>query len=235
MQHGITRRKSMNITPLDIRKHEFKKKFRGYEPDEVTSFLDMVSMEYEQLLTRNMILQEKVQNYESQLKKYHDIEGTLQETLLSAERAREDTLKNAKKQAEIIVREAEVKAASTLEDTRQTIAELRNAIMFLKVQKESYISKLRALANAQLEMFSKISFDAEEKLDTADDIFIKASNSEQPEEDYQAALPPQDDNCMPDPKGVITMLELKQKQSAPGLTKNGEPLNNKNSPWNVFD
>jgi cell division initiation protein len=130
----------MNVTPLDIRKHEFKKAFRGYEADEVTSFLDMVSMEYEQLITRNIILQEKVQNYESQLKKYHDIEGTLQETLLSAERAREDTVKNAKKQAEVIVREAEVKAAQAFEDARQTISELRNAIMFLKVQKESYIT-----------------------------------------------------------------------------------------------
>jgi cell division initiation protein len=237
MQDRSTRRQSMNITPLDIRKHEFKKSFRGYEVDEVTGFLDMISMEYEQLLTRNMILQEKVQNYESQLKKYHDIEGTLQETLFSAERAREETLRNSKKQAEVIIREAEVRSASLLEDTRETISELRNAIMFLKVQKESYITKLKALANAQLEMFTRISFDAEEKMDTVDEIFIQAKNPAAlaPEPAGKPGAELSDHDGEPDPQDeIITLLELKQKQAPAKPAKNGE-AGSKNDPWNVFD
>ena len=109
----------MNLSPLDIRKHEFKKTFRGYDVDEVTAFLDMVSMEYETLVRENAILNEKVHEYTSQLKKYHDIESTLRETLLSAERAREETVNTAKKQAEVIVRESEVKAASIIEEGRK--------------------------------------------------------------------------------------------------------------------
>ena len=160
----------MNISPLDIRKHEFKKSLRGYDVDEVTAFLDMVSMEYENLVCDNALLNEKVKEYSSQLKKYHDIEGTLQETLLSAERAREETVELAKKQAEVIIREAEVKAASIIEEGRVVFSRLRNTIDGLKVQKEAYIIKIKALINAQLEIFDKFSFIEEEKIESFENV-----------------------------------------------------------------
>ena len=166
----------MNISPLDIRKHEFKKSLRGYDVDEVTAFLDMVSIEYENLVRDNALLNEKVKEYSSQLKKYHDIEGTLQETLLSAERAREETVELAKKQAEVIIREAEVKAASIIEDGRSVFSRLRNTIDGLKVQKEAYIIKIKALINAQLEIFDKFSFIEEEKIETFENVLGNEDN-----------------------------------------------------------
>ena len=174
----------MNISPLDIRKHEFKKSLRGYDVDEVTAFLDMVSIEYENLVRDNAVLNEKVKEYSSQLKKYHDIEGTLQEALLSAERAREETVEMAKKQAEVINREAEVKAASIIEDGRSVFSRLRNTIDGLKVQKEAYIIKIKALINAQLEIFDKFSFIEEEKIETFENVLGNEDNfQKEPEVD----------------------------------------------------
>ena len=155
----------MNISPLDIRKHEFKKSFRGVDAEEVSAFLDLVSVEYETIIRENALLNEKLKEYNSQLKKYHDIEGTLQETLLSAERAREETVNTAKKQADVIIREAEVKAASIIEEGRRVFSRLRNAIVELKVHKESYLAKLKAMTKAQLEMFETFSFDEEQAVD----------------------------------------------------------------------
>ncbi len=43
----------MNISPLDIRKHEFKKSLRGYDTDEVTAFLDLISIEFENIIREN--------------------------------------------------------------------------------------------------------------------------------------------------------------------------------------
>ena len=155
----------MNLSPLDIRKQEFKKSIRGYDVEEVTAFLDLVSMEYENHVRNNSILKEKVDEFTNQLKKYHDIESTLQETLLSAERAREETVKTTKKQAEIIVREAEVKAASVIEEGRREFSQLRRIVAEMKVQKEVYLVKIKALINAQLEIFEKYSFQEEEKIE----------------------------------------------------------------------
>ena len=160
----------MNLSPLDIRKHEFKKSLRGYDVDEVRAYLDMVSMEYENFVRENALLNEKVKDYNSQLKKYHDIEGTLQETLLSAERAREETVKTAKKQAEVIIREAEVKAASIIEEGRRVFSGLRNKIVDLKIQKDAYLIRIKSLINAQMEIFETFSFPEEETIEKVDEV-----------------------------------------------------------------
>jgi len=154
----------VNISPLDIRKHEFRKSLRGYDPDEVMAFLDMISLEFENLIRENFLMKEKVTNFDSQLKKYRDIESTLRETLLSAQRAREDTIKTSKKQAEVIIREAEVKAASIIEEGRNKLSRLRSAFAELKIQKDSYLVKIKALINAQLEILETLTFNEEKTL-----------------------------------------------------------------------
>lgn len=155
----------MNITPLDIRKHEFTKVFRGYDPEEVNAFLDMVSMEFETSVRETALLKEKLSNLENQVKKYRDIESTLQETLLSAQRTREDTIKIAKKQADVIIREAEVKAAAIVEEGRNALAALRSTFAELKMYKDTYVSKIKALSNIQLELVEKTDFIEESKFD----------------------------------------------------------------------
>ncbi len=168
----------MIISPLDIRKHEFKKSFRGYDVDEVTAFLDMFSMEYENLIRENALLNEKVKTSNVQLKKYHDIESTLQETLLSAERAREETVKISKKQAEMIIREAEVKAATLIEEGRKVFTRLQNKTNELMIQKDGYLSKIKALINTQLEAFENISFPEEENFNKIDVVFEEEIDSD---------------------------------------------------------
>ena len=168
----------MNISPLDIRKHEFKKSLRGYDVDEVTAFLDIVSLEYETLIRDNALLNEKVKTSNEQLKKYHDIESTLQETLLSAERAREETVKTAKKQAEMIIREAEVKAAARIEDGRKVFTRLQNKINELMIQKDTYLSKIKALIKSQLETFDNVSFPEEERFKDIGSVFEDEKTTE---------------------------------------------------------
>jgi len=168
----------VNISPLDIRKHEFKKSLRGFDVDEVTAFLDLVSMEYENFVRENALLNEKVKTSNEQLKKYHDIESTLQETLLSAERAREETVKTAKKQAEMIIREAEVKAATLIEEGRKVFTRLQNKTNELMIQKDAYLSRIKALIKTQLEAFETISFPEEEKFKTSDAVFEEDIDSD---------------------------------------------------------
>jgi len=161
----------VNLSPLDIRKHEFKKAFRGFDPDEVMAFLDIASMEYENLVLQNTMLSEKLAMTENHLKKYREIENTLQEALMSAERVREDTIKNAKNQADLIVREAEVKAASIVEEGRSSLAHLRNTFTELKIHKDTYLAKLKTIINTQLELFKQYSFSEEKAFEKAEPVF----------------------------------------------------------------
>ncbi|MDP2983030.1 MAG: DivIVA domain-containing protein [Candidatus Latescibacter sp.] len=161
----------MNLSPLDIRKHEFKKTFRGFDPDEVMAFLDIVSMEYENLVLQNTMLSEKLVMTENHLKKYREIENTLQEALMSAERVREDTIKNAKNQADLIVREAEIKAASIVEEGRSSLVRLRNTFTELKIHKDTYLAKLKTIVNTQQELFKQYSFSEEKAFEKAEPVF----------------------------------------------------------------
>ena len=89
----------MRITPLDIRKQEFKKSMRGFDPDEVFAFLNTVAEEYEAALSDNKGLREHIVNLKERLNEFKNMEKNLRNTLLTAEKLTADTKKNARNEA----------------------------------------------------------------------------------------------------------------------------------------
>ena len=85
------------LAPIEIENKEFKKVLRGYKEEEVDEFLDLVKEDYEQLYRENAELKEKVRLYQDQINKYENIEETLNATLITAQRAAEDTCNAANK------------------------------------------------------------------------------------------------------------------------------------------
>ena len=75
----------MKLTPLDIKKQEFKKVLRGYDPVEVDSFLDMMSNEFADLLRQCKDMSGQLVEFETQLRDYRQMEKTLQQTLMQAQ------------------------------------------------------------------------------------------------------------------------------------------------------
>ena len=55
----------MKLTPLDIKKQEFKKVLRGYDPVEVDSFLDMMSNEFADLLRQSKEMSGQLVEFET--------------------------------------------------------------------------------------------------------------------------------------------------------------------------
>ena len=111
----------MRITPLDIQQKQFPMKFRGFDIEEVYGFLEIIREEMEDLLRENASLKENLQRLENQIKEYRDMETTLRETLLTAQQLVEDYKTNARKEAELVVREAELKADSVLKKHRRKL------------------------------------------------------------------------------------------------------------------
>ena len=74
----------MKITPLDIRKQEFTKALRGFDPVEVQSFLDMVSEEFEGLVKENESLRSDAKKLKNQLGEYQEIEIVKIDTISAA-------------------------------------------------------------------------------------------------------------------------------------------------------
>ncbi len=142
----------MKLTPLDIRKQEFKKVMRGYDTVEVDTFLEMLVGEFESVLKEQKELRERIVELETQLKDYRQIEKTLQQTLLQAQEATGKTYETARREAEVILREAEGKAAGILEQANSDLIRLNSDLAQLQGRRESVIGRLRVLLNSELEV-----------------------------------------------------------------------------------
>lgn len=140
------------ITPLDIRKHSFKKSYKGYDTEEVDAFLEMLAKQYEEIVKENLTLNERVKGLEEQISEYKNLEKTLRDTLISAQTMTDKMKGNAMKEAELIVKDAEIKSEQIYADARKRSNDLRAEIADLEKQKESFIIKFKSMIKNHLQM-----------------------------------------------------------------------------------
>lgn len=147
----------MRISPLDIKKHEFKKSLRGYDSLEVNTFLEMLSSEFTSLVEENQDLKNKIAQLDSSLSEYKKLEQALQTTLLAMQQQTEDAKKNAEKEAQLILQDAHLKSRKILEESNQRLSDLRKEIVDLIHLKETYLVSFRAMLEAQKNLLDNFS------------------------------------------------------------------------------
>lgn len=140
----------MRITPLDVRKQEFRRSVRGFDCDEVRAFMTTLADEYEIVLVDNKQLREKLMSQEDKLGEYQTMERTLRDTLMTAEKLMQETRENANKEGELIIQEAKLKAKEVLQECRLRTEELRREIDGLRKEKEAYLGRFKSLAESQI-------------------------------------------------------------------------------------
>ncbi len=149
----------MKLTPLDVRKQEFKKVLRGFDPDEVEAFLSMVSDELESLIHERNRINDELIKLRTQLRDYQDVEQTMRATMLKAAGNAEEARLNSLREAELRINEAELQAEKITEGARDELQELRHEISLLRTQKESFSRRLRHLLESQIELIDVLGMD----------------------------------------------------------------------------
>ncbi len=152
----------MRITPLDVRKQEFRKGMRGLDPEEVYAFLATVADEYETVLTDNRQLRDRVLELDEKVTEYRNMEKTLRDTLLTAERVMNEARENARKEAELILRDARVQAQQASQTSAREAETLRAQLRELRSLRDRYLARLRSLAESQIGMLENFLQDFEE-------------------------------------------------------------------------
>lgn len=133
------------LTPLDIQKKEFRRRLRGYCEEEVDEFLDQILEDYEMLYRQNASLKDEVSRLKEETDRYRNLEETLRNTLVLAQKAADETRANAQKEAELICAEAKSKARVLEEEGRQRLAELTTRLQELQGKVEEYKAQTKAL------------------------------------------------------------------------------------------
>ena len=149
----------MRITPLDVRKQEFRKAMRGLDADEVYAFLSTVADEYEAVLNDNKALRERLLELDDKVQEYRSIERTLRDTLLTAERVTVEAKDNARREATLIVKEAQLEAQKALRDITADGARLRQEIQRLRSQRDANLARMKAVADSHVKFIESAARD----------------------------------------------------------------------------
>lgn len=142
----------MEFSPLEITQREFGRTFRGLDPEEVQTFLEQIAEEMTRLLQENTDRAAQIQRLEGQLRVYQEREDSLRNTLVTAQKMTEEIKSNAKREADLLVRETELKAERILEDGHRKLGQVQADIAEFKRQRDLFASKLRGLLKTHLEL-----------------------------------------------------------------------------------
>lgn len=151
----------MRLTPIDIRKQQFRKAMRGFDVDEVETFMTLIADEMEELIGTAQKNKAEIATLKERLGEYQQMEATMRETLVTVQKAAEEKRDAARKEAEIIIKEAEVQASNWMEDAHRTVREVKKELARLGGMRDSYVSRLKMLMQSQLDMLKMLEKDDE--------------------------------------------------------------------------
>lgn len=135
----------MKFTPLDIQRREFEKAFRGLEEGEVRAFLHELASEWEELQVENTRLREEILDLRERNRQYAEQDRIFRETLLQAQRTKEDVLESAHREKDLLIREAQFKADEIIREAQTHVVELEGGLRNLKLERMRYLEGLEHL------------------------------------------------------------------------------------------
>ena len=141
---------TFHLTPLDVRRMEFKAALRGYDKDEVERFRDQVSEEMDRLTRTNQDLEAKAKSAFEQLRAFRERDKALNDALISAQQLRAEIREQAEREQQLILREARAEAERLVEATKGEIRRLQDEVVALERSRRAYLSQMRQLVERQL-------------------------------------------------------------------------------------
>lgn len=145
----------MKLTPLDIRKHDFSTKLRGYDPDEVKGFMETISYQWEEVLDELRRAEDRVREIENKISHYEKVEMALQEALETARSGAKRSQENADERAQLIVDEAELRAEQIVQDAEQNRFRLQQDVVTLTNRHNEVTARLRHFLMSELEILAR--------------------------------------------------------------------------------
>jgi cell division initiation protein len=158
----------MSLTPQDVQQQKFRVRFRGFDVREVDRFLEQLSESLASLHAENKSLKEELRRLKMENQGYKEREETFKRAMLNSQKVMEQMKENARKSAEIIMADAEVKAEKILNRAHNRLSQLHEDIAELKRQRMQIEVQIRSVleAHGRLLEIGKESMDA---LDTSDE------------------------------------------------------------------
>lgn len=139
-------------TPIELENITFKKSALGFDKDEVMAFIGRIYQDYDKLYKENLALKDKNNMLSDAIREYKSMEEALRDTVVTAHSISDEVKKNAHKEAENIVKEANVQKDELMAKANEELSAIQTQIANLKQEYQIYKSKIRSLIQSQIEI-----------------------------------------------------------------------------------
>lgn len=144
----------MPLAPEDIERQVFKEKIRGYDMEEVDAFLDRVVERMRELQAERDRLAQEIGAGSTGVGGEEDAD-LLRRTLVTAQRAADQTLADARDEAERVLSEARFEAAREREQLQEEAEQLAGAVEDLKRFRQDYVERVRTVITDHLRVLEE--------------------------------------------------------------------------------
>jgi DivIVA domain-containing protein len=141
---------AFHLTPLDVRRYDFGRALRGYNPARVDQFRDQVAEELERLTRINQDLDARARSFHEQLRAFRERDKALNDALIAAQQLRDDVRGQAEREAQLIIREAQGEAERIIEAARAEVRRMEEELDNLDRSRRTYLAQMRTLIARQL-------------------------------------------------------------------------------------
>ena len=136
----------MALTPVEIRHLQPPTGFRGYQKGHTDRLLAEIAASFEDVWRERADLADKVEQLESDIQRYKELDALLRTTLVSAERAASELREQARREADIILAEAHSEARSV---QRRALSENERLVLETRLLKERLRAVLSVVEQAE--------------------------------------------------------------------------------------
>lgn len=141
---------SFHLTSLDVRRFDFGRSLRGYNPEKVELFRTQVAEEIERLVRINQDLDTKARSFHEQLRAFRERDKALNEALITAQQLRAEVRDQAEREAQLLLKEAQAEGERLLETARAEVRRMEQELDALDRSRRTYLAQMRALLARQL-------------------------------------------------------------------------------------
>jgi DivIVA domain-containing protein len=141
---------TFHLTPLDVRRYDFGKAMRGYDPKRVEQFREQVAEELERLTRAVVDLDTKAKGFHEQLRAFRERDKALNDALVSAQQLRNEIRESSEREASLIVREARAAGEEQLEAARSEVRRIEGRLQELERARRAHLAQLRQMTERQL-------------------------------------------------------------------------------------
>src|SRR6478672_6661556 len=141
---------AFHLTPLDVRRYDFGRALRGYNPARVDQFRDQVAEEMERLTRINQDLDAKARSFHEQLRAFRERDKALNDALVSAQQLRGEVREQAEREAQLILREAQAEGERIIEGAKADVRRMEEELDNLDRSRRTYLAQMRTLIARQL-------------------------------------------------------------------------------------